>query len=210
MPRKSTGGLSPPAAMKEFRKRARSILWRQDGKDKKVYDRFERLIQEFIKDGAMTPDQAVVEAAKDFQCLKKLFREFDVVEYDPHPESHPDTPAPEKERKSTIRNEGKELSYRENISWALTAAGEYLRKDIEPKSCPNDQAYFLFIQAKEQPKEFMQRLGQVESKGDDGREKTRLARKSSRRAAEEIDVMLAELETYESKTTEEREGSMAD
>jgi hypothetical protein len=198
--------------MKEFKKRCRSILWRQDGKDKKVYDRFERLIQEFVKDGGMTADQAVVEAAKDFPCLKRLFREFDVSEYDPHPESHPDTPEPEKKRESTIRNEGRELPYRENISWALTAAGEYLRKGEEPKSCPNDQAYFLYVQAKEQPKEFMQRLGQVESKGDDDREEKRLARKSSNRAIKEIDAMLAELETWKNSTptTEEKEGSMAD
>jgi hypothetical protein len=197
MPRRPGGGLSPVTAMKEFRKRCRSILWRQDGKDKKTYKRYERLIGEFVKDGGMTQDQAVVEAAKDFQCLKKLFREYDVSEYDPHPESHPDTPEPEKERKSTIRSEGKQLSYRENLSWAMSTAGEFLRKGEEPKSCPNDQAYFLYVQAKEQPKDFMARLGQVESKGDDNREEKRLARKSSKRSIEEIEGMLATLEEKE-------------
>jgi hypothetical protein len=204
MPKGKPGaGMSPATAMKEFRKRCRSILWREDpGKDKKTYNRYQRLIEEFMKDGGMTQDQAVVEAAKDFLCLKKVFRAFDVSDYDPHPESHPDTPAPETKRKFAIRCEGKELSYRENLSWAMATGGKWLRKreageEWEPKSCPNDQAYYLYVQAKEQSDKFLQRLGQVEAKGGDDGEDERLTRKSSKRAIDEIDAMLATLEEKE-------------
>jgi len=186
--------LTPTTAMKEFRKRARSILWRQDGQEKKTYKRFEELVTSFTQ-GGMTPDQAIVQAAKDFDCLKRLFREYDVSDYDPHPGSHPDTPRPPEEKDvPTVRCENKELSYRENLGWALTAAGEYLRKATTPKVCPNDQAYYLYIQAIEQPKDFMQRLGQVEAKSDSIQEEQRLARKSSKLTIEEIDEMLTMLE----------------
>jgi len=200
-------GLSPSAAIKEFRSRARSILWRQDpgktDREKLTYLKFQRLTEEFQKGGAMTLNQATVQAAKDFPCLNQLFREYDVSQYDPHPDSHPKTPKPDKKERA-VRCEGEELSYRENISWALTAAGVFLRKGEEPKSCPNDQAYFLYIQAKEQPKEFMQRLGQVESKVDPIEEEDRRTRKAGRRSVEEIERMLSRIQGQE-----EREGSMA-
>jgi len=188
-------GLSPPIAMREFRKRCHSILWRQEAggkKDKITYDRFKRLVAEFQKDGGMTLDQATVEAAKDFQCLKPLFRSYDVGDYDPHPESHADTPKPDK-RPKAVKCEDKSLSYREQLAWAMSAAGKFLRVGVEPTTCPNDRAFFLYIQAKEQPKEFMQRLGQVEAKGDTEEEEQRLSKRASKRSVEEIDAMLAEL-----------------
>ena len=191
--------------MREFRKRCHSILWRQEAggkKDKLTYDRFKRLVGEFQRDGGMTADQAVVEAAKDFQCLKPLFRTYNISDYDPHPESHADTPRVDK-RPRTVRCDGKSLSYREQLAWAMDAAGKFLRVGVEPATCPNDRAFFLYIQAKEQPKEFMQRLGQVEAKGDTEEEERRLSKRAGQRSVEEIDAMLAELgEKHEEASSE--------
>ena len=77
-PTKPTQGLRsmPAAALTEFSKRAKSILWRQDGgKVKKNYDRWKRLVEELKTDGGCTREQAIIQASKDFPCLKRLFRD---------------------------------------------------------------------------------------------------------------------------------------
>ena len=93
--------------------------------------------------------------------------------------------------------DGKELSYRENLQWALAAAGEFLRTKKRPVSCPNDSAWFLYCQAIEEPKDFMAKVGQIEAKnlGDETEQNARI---HARRAIEEIDAMLFEIDQGES------------
>ena len=193
----------PPIAIasgiKEFAKRARSILWRQDsGTEKKTYEKWkERLSELQSSDGAnMSYEQAVVRTSKEFPCLIKLFREYDVREFDPNPESHPEITY---FGKATVDNadiecEGVEQSYRDSLRWAIAAAGRYLRTRKHPETCPCDAAFYLYRQAIEEPKDFMGKVGQIESKADSESEAINSARKVGKRAILEIDAMLAELD----------------
>jgi len=177
----------PSKSIQEFAKRAKSITWRQDGLKKETYERWKEAVEEFKARG-MTQHQAVVQASKDFACLKRLFREYDVSEFDPHPESHPDVGQPPPAGK--VECEGREQSHRENLAWAIEAAGKYLRTQQEPTVAPNDAAYYLYCQAKEAPKDFLGKYNQVEVKGDDESEKTKLDRSASKRSIREIEEML--------------------
>ncbi|KKL10096.1 hypothetical protein LCGC14_2559240 [marine sediment metagenome] len=185
---------TPGTSMIEFAKRCRSILWRLDGKEKGTYNKWQIRVDELKRDSSYTQQQAIVQAAKDFPALKRLFREYDTGEFDPNPDSHPDIhrwgkPAP----MEGIENEKKDLSFRENLSWAIETAGRFLRTMETPISCPNDEAYFLYRQACEQPKEFLGKFTQVEARTDDGSEEARLAKKSGKRSIDEIEEMLATL-----------------
>lgn len=185
----------PSAAIAEFAKRAKSILWRQDsGPVRKSFDRWKRLVEELKTDGGCTYQQAVVQASKDFDCLKRLFREYSVNDYDPHPDSHPGIEHwGQKVPMDGIENENREQSFRENLAWAIEAAGKYLRTNEMPVSTPNDGAYFLFRQACEQPKEFLGKFTQVEGRGDDEQERQRRTRESGQRSIDEINEMLRSL-----------------
>jgi len=66
--------------------------------------------------------------------------------------------------KCTTVNEEKEQTYRENLNWAISAAGEFLRTNREPGKCPNNIAWFLYKQAIAEPKDFMAKVTQIESK----------------------------------------------
>lgn len=87
-----------------------------------------------------------------------------------------------------VRSENREQSYRENLSWAIKSAGEFLRTKRKPKVCPNDAAYFLFCQAMKEPKDFLQRVSQVETKTEDTSD--RESRISTKRTLDEIDSFL--------------------
>ena len=91
-----------------------------------------------------------------------------------------------------VLNEGKEQTYRENLNWAMNAAGEFLRAKRRPHTCPNDSAWFLYCQAIDEPKDFMAKVGQVELKSDNG-ESDRMAKVVGQRSVTEIDEMLNEL-----------------
>ena len=196
-PTKPTQGLRsmPAAALTEFSKRAKSILWRQDGvMVKKSYDRWKRLVEELKTDGGCTREQAIIQASKDFPCLKRLFREYNVNDYDPNPDSHPGIEHwGQKVPMDGVENENLEQSFRENLAWAIEAAGKYLRTGEAPTSTPNDGAYFLFKQACEEPKDFLGKFTQVEGRGDDDKEKQRLVSRGGKKAIEEIDEMLSSL-----------------
>lgn len=193
------GRITPATSMREFSKRARSILWRQDsGKKKKTYDKWNRKIEELRAGGGVNPQQAIIQASKDFPCLKKLFQEYAIGEYDPHPDSHPDIhyhgqPYP----MEGIKNEEKELSHRENLAWAIATAGNFLRTGEHPESCPNNAAFYLFRQALDEPKDFLGKFTQIEAKGDSELDEQRRARRSGQRSAEEIEEMLSTLTTGE-------------
>jgi len=88
------------------------------------------------------------------------------------------------------RSEEKQLSYRENLSWAVDAAGEFLRTGKLPRSAPNNAAFFLYEQAVKSPKEFLTKLNQLEAKRT---ERDSSLKRACRLAIEEIDEMLASL-----------------
>lgn len=183
--------------VREFEKRAKSILWRQEsGKEHPTYDAWKARIELLMgTDGAgYTKSQAIIQASKDFPCLHKLFREYDTREFDPNPDSH----AQIQKFGSPIENaeatcEGIQQSYRDSIRWAITAAGHYLRMKAHPTSVPCDAAWYLYCQAIDSPKDFMSKVGQIEAKADAEYEAERTSRKAGSRSIEEIDNMLASL-----------------
>lgn len=191
---KSRPPAKPTTSIVEFAKRARSILWRQDGKEKGTYKRWEELVEGFKAGGGMNPHQAIVQASKDFPCLKQLFREYNVGANDPHPESHPDIQHfGQPNLMGSVENEGRPLGHRENLAWAIDTAGKTLRTGEEPTSCPNDAAYYLYRQACDDPKDFFGKFTQVDIRGGDEGEEQRLARKSGKRSIEDINKMLESL-----------------
>ena len=92
-----------------------------------------------------------------------------------------------------IKSDDKEQSYRENLLWACQAAGAKLRTGNRPNSCPNDKAFFLYQLACENPKDFMTKFSQVETKEkDDADDKAK--KKSTQFLFEEIESQLEALE----------------
>lgn len=166
------------AAIKDFAKRARQILWRQDhGREKRAYNRWDTLVKEFRKQGRLTYEEAIIEASRDFPCLNELFTAY--------------KEKPRSKQPKDIECEGREQSHRENLAWAINAAGKNLSENEKPKTCPNWTAYYLYRQAIEEPKDFLAKYTQIEAKGSDELEEQRRARKSGKRSIEEINEMLA-------------------
>ena len=184
----------------EFAKRVKSALWRQDsGKKHPKYDAWVKKVAELeSSEGAgYSHAQAVVQAAKDYTCLFRLFREYDLVAFDPNPDSHPQIRKFGESKSKDISEvicEGKKQPYRQSLNWALDNAGTFLRTGLEPVTCPCDAAWYLYILAREEPKDFLGKVNQVELRGDSESESVKNAKKSGRRSIKEIDEMLAELE----------------
>ncbi len=184
----------------EFAKRVKSALWRQDtGKEKPKYDAWIKRVAELeSSDGAgYTHAQAVVQASKDYTCLFRLFREYDLSAFDPNPESHPNIRQfgePRSKDTDEVICEGKKQPYRQSLQWALDNAGTFRRTGNDPVSCPCDAAWYLYELAKEEPKDFLGKVNQVEMRGDSESEDSRNAKKSGKRSIAEIDMMLATLE----------------
>lgn len=191
----------------QFTKRVRSVLWRQDnGADKKTYDAWSARVAalESPDGGGYTKTQAVVRASKEFPCLHRLFREYDLTAYDPNPDSHPTIQTFGKPvTEITVMNEGIEQSYRESLRWAIDAAGEYLNTGKQPATCPCNAAFFLYRQALGEPRDFLAKLGQIEIKADVESEAIRSARKAGNRSVAEIDAMLDELDQAEERVDDE-------
>ena len=130
----------------------------------------------------------------------------------PAPPPPPPPPPPPEERESRerfdplktqlvnspIQSDDKEQSYRDNLLWAIQAAGTKLRTGNRPNSCPNDKAFFLYQQACENPKDFMTKFSQVETKEKDDAD-TKKAKRSTEFMIEEIE---RQLKTLEVKTLE--------
>ncbi len=191
----------------EFAKRVKSALWRQDP-DKKHprYDIWTKKVAELeSSEGAgYSHAQAIVQASKDYTCLHRLYREFDTIAFDPNPDSHPQIRRFGESKSKDLSEvicEGKKQPYRQSLNWALDNAGTFLRTGLEPVTCPCDTAWYLYIQARNEPRDFLTKVNQVEMKGDSESEDVRNAKKSGRRSIAEIDAMLAELES----TSEENE-----
>ncbi len=189
----------------EFAKRVKSALWRQDtGKERPKYDAWVKKVVELeSSEGAgYTHAQAIVQASKDYTCLFRLFREYDLSAFDPNPDSHPQIRKFGESKSKDISEvicEGKKQPYRQSLNWALDNAGTYLRTGVEPVTCPNDIAWYLYEQAKAEPKDFLGKVNQVEMRGDSESEDVRNAKKSGRRSIAEIDMMLSELESEDDR-----------
>jgi hypothetical protein len=189
-----------PRDITEFSKRVRSVLWRQDsGKEKPTYNAWLERV-EYLQSpdgGAYTKPQAIVRASKEHKCLERLFREYDVKEFDPNPESHASIVY-----KSDITASGTladvicdnvTQTYRESLQWAIEAAGCYMRTGKSPISCPCDTAFYLYQQAIQEPKDFLSRVGQIESKGLTEDAEAKDLKRAGRRSIKEIEAMLEEM-----------------
>jgi len=95
------------------------------------------------------------------------------------------------EAAAVIESEDIVQSHRKNLQWAIKAAGKFLRTKQKPETCPNDAAFFLFMQAIDQPKEFMAKVTQIESKQEEEEEAD--IKKSCKRSIEEIEKILEKL-----------------
>ncbi len=184
----------------EFAKRVKSALWRQDtGKERPKYEAWIKKVAELeSSEGAgYSHAQAIIQASKDYTCLFRLFREYDLAAFDPNPDSHPQIRKFGESKSKDISEvicEGKKQPYRQSLNWALNNAGTFLRTGLEPVTCPCDIAWYLYVQAKNEPKDFLGKVNQVEMKGDSESEDVKNAKKSGRRSIAEIDAMLATLE----------------
>jgi hypothetical protein len=185
---------------KEFEKRAASVLWRQQTgreEDRKEYHTWKARITELESPNGSnyTHQQAVVQASKNFPCLGRLMREYDLRPFDPNPDSHPNVKqfGDASGNKVSVFCEDKKLSYRECLQWALNCAGEYQRTGQEPTQCPCNSAWYLYQQAIADPKDFLSKLGQVEAKTTGESQESKDARKSAKRSLSELNAMLDEL-----------------
>lgn len=186
----------------EFAKRAKSVLWRQEiGKNNEhhTYDSWISRV-EFLKSpdgGAYTKQQAIVRASKEYKCLHQLLREYDLRSFDPNPESHPNVLmkadlAPDASLAGVICD-NKEQTYRQSLQWAIDAAGCFMRTGKAPTSCPCDTAYYLYQQAIAEPKDFLGRVGQIESKGVGESEEEKDLKRAGKRSVKELESMLQEI-----------------
>jgi len=184
---------APPVSVTDFRSQVRKKLWREDKGSKKVqYNKWEAKMEALIKGGMPSP-QAVIQASKDFSCLKPIFESCDMSGLDPHPGSHSDIKHGSECVDDQIICEDKELSNRENLSWAIEAAGRKRGdKSWSPDACPNWAAFFLYRQALEDPNNFTGKYLSVTGKSDSD-EDDEQRRKSGKRSINEINEMLETL-----------------
>ena len=195
--------------LRNFLIQVRKVLFRQDrGTDKRKYNEWRGKTYELYKTGDYLKHECQIMAAHEFECCRTLFEKYDVSMYDPlvktkdtangttSPEvgnriSIPERPVTKRLEERTVECDGKELTYRENLTWAAEAAGNERRTSIPPDKCPNDTAYWLYTQARDASKEFMSKLSAIEVRNvnpDDA-----VGRRAAKRSIEDIDVMLKEL-----------------
>lgn len=192
----------PVRDVRAFLSRVRSVLYRSSKSD---YKRWERLVEEFKTDGGMKANEAAIQAAKDFPVCRKLFRAYSgVIEKDdPHPESHPGLTSGsfigQPEGETGMECEERKQSYREDLDWAIEAAGKLRNTGEVPEVCPNYTAFYLYQEARDNPKEFLAKFTQVVNRGNDELEDQRRSRKSGERVVSEIEEMLSTLEEIENK-----------
>lgn len=92
-----------------------------------------------------------------------------------------------------IRCENKDLSLKENLTWAIEAAGELLRTGAIPTVCPNNSAFFLYEQACGQSKDFLAKFLSVAVRTISGDEDSDL-KKDTRQSLSTIQDLLDEIE----------------
>jgi len=183
----------------ELSHRAKAVLWRQDTGERVTYNKWKARVTS-LKSQGMSNNEAIVRASQEFPCLGIVLRDYDLSRWipvkkedapaqttDPHPPS-----APKEDGGLVV--DGHEQSYRDNLRWAIEAAGVYMRTKAQPEKCPNNAAYYLYTQAIEAPKDFMAKVGQIESKEDTEAKNKANIRKESRKSVDEINEYLDELD----------------
>ena len=187
------------SSVDKFEREAKTILWRRiRGTDKARpdYDRWKTRIAEISVQEGISRREAVLQASQEETCLAPLMNEYDFESY-----GVIGTPQIMEGGGGTIcRNE--ELSYRENLRWALDAAGEFQRTKNYPVECPNNSAWYLLTQAIEDAKDFLAKLGQVEVKAS---ERDILVEDTQRHGKQSIKDLDDQLATLNELTEEEEE-----
>jgi len=184
--------------LQEFTKRVRSILWRSDPTRVK-YNAWQDRVNS-LEAGGMARKEAIVQASKDFPELTKLFREYNVSDYDPHEGSHPKvehhgTP---KARKG-IPYTGEKLTQLDSLRWAAQAAGHFLNTGVPPERAPNAECYLYYRMAQDEPKEFLSRIIQLFARYDESSAEEKRMKKRSKMAIDEIMENLRVLEEEENE-----------
>jgi hypothetical protein len=146
--------------------------------------------------GKLTKTQALVRASKEFPLLRSLLKEYkdELKTYDVTDPAEAISNQSGKAGAVKVVSRDVELSYRECLRWASQAAGAKLRAGTEPIECPNDTCFYLYRMAIENPKDFMGKMAQVETKIDKDEEVRQNKRMEARRSVAEIQSYLDTLE----------------
>lgn len=88
-----------------------------------------------------------------------------------------------------------EQPFRQNLLWAIKAAGLFSRTQQGPTECPNDTAFFLYRQARDNPKDFLGRFAMIEGRSNDEDENE--LSKETKKTVAEIEEFLQELDEQE-------------
>ncbi len=197
------GGHKTPQTVKSgfqgFEQRVKALLWgrmRGPNKERPDYVEWKRLVDGWKDEKLVSRRQAVVNASLKFDCLSEIIADCDLTEYGISRSGKSSGPESDSESLA-IPNENIKQSYRENLRWAISAAGKFLRTGDEPKTCPNDAAYYLYRQARRDEKDFLAKIGQVEAKSTSQDEIEEDDRKQATKSINEIDEMLATLDEEE-------------
>ena len=178
----------------EFEKRAKSVLWRlgPQGKDAehRSFNDWKEQIATLASRPGVSRRQALVRVSKEHPQLQKLMMEYDFSALGLNDDKL-------QEAAPKVICEEKEQSYREDLKWAKMAAGRYLRTKVKPIICPNDSAWYLYSQALSDPRDFLTRVGQIESKANVEDESVVSNTRFATKSLEDIDDMLSTLEEYE-------------
>ena len=92
-----------------------------------------------------------------------------------------------------VVSEGKKQTFRKDLAWAIQAAGLFLRTREAPFICPNDSAFFLYQQACDNPKDFMAKFAQIESRAENSKDSSK-ADKAAKLAISDIEEQLKALD----------------
>jgi hypothetical protein len=101
-----------------------------------------------------------------------------------------------------IVSENRAQSHRENLAWAIDAAGRHLRTGEAPQIVPNNAAFFLYKQAIDEPKDFLTKVNQLELKRT---EQQNTHKKACEKTIAEIDDILAAMVVVEAEKAEATE-----
>lgn len=196
-----SGGHKTPQAIKAgfpgFEQRVKSLLWRRtvgSPKTRPEYDKWKASIEEWVNNGTERR-QSVVNASLSFDCLVEIISDYDLTIYGV-------PKVKEKAKSVAMICLDKKQSYRENLRWATDAAGHYMRTKEDPNECPNNSAWYLYVQAIQDPKDFLAKVGQIEAKSSAREELDEDEKRQATKSIDEIDEMLESLEEKEEEKSD--------
>lgn len=182
--------------VQDFLRRVHRLIIRSSpDREYTAWKKYIALVDELFKEGKLTKLEASVTAAKKFPVAEKAFKDdkshkkYDIDKKPLMPVAKPVASAPQDGR---IVNENIDMTYRENLAWAVKTIGREQRTGERPKTCPNDTAFWLYEQAKKEPKEFLTKVNNIEAKNT-SKEDEKERRKSEQRSIDDLDMMLKEL-----------------